>query len=99
MSSYLVVGVVKHYQGGPKGDKKPYVTNERCNNYNNENKGCNVEQRFNRICVCRHACSNCDKLGHLAYKCPNASNPPKSVAINPSNSSKSTTYIKASPSS
>jgi hypothetical protein len=77
MSSHLVVGMVKHYQGPPKGDKKSYILNEKCNNYNDERKGCNIEQRLNRPCVRRHTCNKCDKLGHPAYKCPNTSNSSK----------------------
>ena len=80
MSSQLVMGMVKHYRSNPtntKLDKRPHISNERCNNYNDEKKGCTVEQKFNRPCVRRHACQNCDKLGHPSYKCPDASNPPK----------------------
>ena len=92
MSSQLVVGMVKHYQGIPtstKPDKKPHISNERCNNYNDEKKGCIIEQKFNRPCVRRRACQNCDKLGHPAYKCPDTSNPSRASAQskthNPSN--------------
>jgi hypothetical protein len=85
MSSQLVMGMVKHYRANPtstKPDKRSHISNERCNNYNDERKGCTVEQKFNRPCVRRHACQNCDKLGHPSYKCPDASNPPKASVPN-----------------
>jgi hypothetical protein len=85
MASQLVMGMVRHYRGNPtstKVDKRSHVSNERCNNYNDERKGCTIEQKFNRPCVRRHACHNCDKLGHPSYKCPDASNPPKASVLN-----------------
>jgi len=56
------------------------LSQQRCNNYNTEGKGCTIEQKIGRPCARLHACNICKKTGHPMFKCPqNMSLLPKSA--------------------